>query len=227
MVHHHDNTRLGVPYFDKKGKLVKYVEKPTNPPHDYAIPGLYFFNPEIFKCFSGKGAIQPSERGEYEISAPFQWLIDNGYNVEVKEYKGRWLDPGKLTDWIEANQYLIDRSAVKRIETKVDKSVKLFGRVSLGKKGAVVNSEIRGPVLIGDGVTITDSYIGPYTAIGDDCLIQGSHVENCVLMNSVKVTNVKSQIDNSLIGPESEITGNDGHKNCLEFFVGEKAKIKL
>lgn len=227
MVHHADNTRLGVPYFDKEGKLVKYVEKPKNPPHDFAIPGLYFFTPKIFKCFTGSGAIKPSERGEYEISSPFQWLIDKGYRVEVKEYAGKWFDPGKIADWLESNQYLIDKNAVKKIASKIDESVRLFGRVRMGKKCAVANSEIRGPVLIGEGVTITDSYIGPYTAIGNNCLIQESRLENSVLMESVKITNVDRQIDNSLIGPESEITGNDGHKDCLEFFIGEKANIKL
>lgn len=227
MVHHAENTRLGVPYFDKNGRLVKYVEKPQNPPHDFAIPGLYFFTPEVFKCFSGKDAIKPSPRGEYEISFPYQWLIDHGYKVEVKEYKARWLDPGKFDDWIESNQYLIDLNTKKDIKSKVDATVKIFGRVEIGNDCNIVNSEIRGPVSILDGVTITDAYIGPYTAIGKGCLIQGSRIENCVLMENVKITNVKTQIDNSLVGPESEISGNGGHRACVEFFIGEKANIKL
>lgn len=227
MVHNEDNTRLGVPYFDKNGRLVKYVEKPKNPPHDFAIPGLYFFTPEIFKCFSGKDAIKPSPRGEYEINSPFQWLIDHGYKVEVQEYKARWLDPGKFDDWIESNQYLIDKNTTRDIKSKLDKTVKIFGRVEIGKGCNIVNSEIRGPVSILEGTTITDAYIGPYTAIGKGCLIQGSRIENCVLMDSVKIVDVKTQIDNSLIGPESEISGNGGHKNCFEFFIGEKANIRL
>lgn len=227
MVHHDENTRLGVPYFDKSGRLVKYVEKPKNPPHDFAIPGVYFFNSEVFKCFSGKDAIKPSPRGEYEINAPFQWLIDHSYKVEVQEYKARWLDPGKFDDWIESNQYLIDKNTTRDIKSKLDKTVKIFGRVEIGKGCNIANSEIRGPVSILDGSTITDAYIGPYTSVGKNCLIQGSRIENCVLMDSVKIVDVKTQIDNSLIGPESEVTGNGGHKNCVEFFVGEKATIKL
>src|SRR3989344_8730034 len=107
MVHHRENTRLGVPYFDKDGHLVKYVEKPENPPHDFAIPGLYFFSQVVFDCFK-KDPIKPSQRGEYEISAPYQWLIDHGKKVDVLEYKGKWLDPGKIDDWLSANEYLLE-----------------------------------------------------------------------------------------------------------------------
>ena len=70
MVHHAENWRLGVPYFDKKGRLVKYVEKPKKPPHDFAIPGIYFFDKNVFKCFRGKDKIKLSPRGEHEIVSP-------------------------------------------------------------------------------------------------------------------------------------------------------------
>lgn len=227
MVHHPENKRMGVPYFDDKGRLVRYVEKPEKPPHDYAIPGLYFFDPLIFKCFKGKDAIKPSERGEYEIASAYQWLIDHGHKVDVVEYEGKWLDPGKFDDWIDSNRYILDAKTETKLESKIDKTSKIGGRVFVGKNCSIVNSEIRGPVSVEEGVTITDSYIGPFTAIGKECLIQGSRVENCVLMEKVKILNVKGQIDNSLIGPESEISGNDGRRTCHEFFIGERARIKL
>jgi len=227
MVKHPENWRLGVPYFDKKGRLVKYVEKPKNPPHNFAIPGLYFFNSNVFKCFQGKDRIVLSERGEYEISSPFQWLIDNGYRVDVVEYKGKWLDPGKFDDWIDSNEYLLDKFIDPKINSKVDETVKLKNRVYIGKDCSISNSEIRGPVSILDNVTITDAYIGPYTSVGSGCVIQEAKVENCVLMDEVTISHVNQQIDNSLIGSGSEITGNGGKRTCYEFFIGEKASIKL
>jgi len=227
MVKHPENWRLGVPYFDKKGRLVKYVEKPKNPPHDFAIPGLYFFNKNVFKCFDGKDKILPSERGEYEISSPFQWLIDHGFRVDVVEYKGKWLDPGKFDDWIDSNEYLLDKFINPKINSKVDSTVKIKNRVYVGENCSISNSEIRGPVSILDGTTITDAYIGPYTSVGKDCVIQGAKIENCVLMDEVTISHVRRQIDNSLIGVGTEISGNGGKRDCYEFFVGEKASIKL
>lgn len=227
MVKHPENFRMGVPYFDKKGRLVKYVEKPENPPHDFAIPGAYFLTPNVFKCFEGKDKILPSARGEYEISSPFQWLIDHKYRVDVLEYKEKWLDPGKFDDWIDSNQYLLDAKVQGKIESKIDKSSSLKNRVDVGLGCEIVNSEIRGPISIGDNVKINDSYIGPYTAIENNCEIRSAKIENCILMEGVKITNVHQPIDNSLIGPESEISGNGGHQSSFEFFVGEKANIKL
>ena len=227
MVKHPENWRLGVPYFDKQGRLVKYVEKPKKPPHDFAIPGLYFFDNNVFKCFKGKDKIKLSERGEYEISSPFQWLIDHGYRVEVSEYKGKWLDPGKIADWIDSNEYLLDAKIKPKIESEIGSSVKIKNRVYIGKNCSISNSEIRGPASILGGTTITDAYIGPYTSIGKDCVIQGARIENCVLMGKVTISNVKRQIDNSLIGSNSEISGNSGRRTCFEFFIGENAKVKL
>jgi len=85
MMHHRENKRMGVPYFDENGRLIKYVEKPENPPHDFAVPGLYFADSNFFKCFHSVDSIQPSARGEYEIPAAFQWLIDHGFRVDVIE----------------------------------------------------------------------------------------------------------------------------------------------
>ena len=157
MIRHPENTRLGVPYFDKQGHLISYVEKPKDPPHDWAIPGVYLADSNIFKCFKGKGKIKPSERGEYEISSPFQWLIDKGYRVDVQEIKGKWLDPGKINDWLEANSYLLDLNTKHDINSKLGKDVKIVGRVVVGKNCHIEKSIIRGPVNIADNVTINQS----------------------------------------------------------------------
>lgn len=227
MVHHPENWRLGVPYFDRKGRLRRYVEKPKKPPHDYAIPGLYFFDSNVFKCFRGKDRIKPSARGEYEISAPYQWLINRGYRVDVLEYKGKWLDPGKFDDWMEANQYLLDHNSNGEIKSKPDQTSSIQGRVSIGNKCKIINSKIRGPAMIGSGVTIKNAYIGPYTSISDNCVIEKSRLENSVLMQGVRLINVGQQIDNSLVGTGTEVSGVEGTSGCLELFVGEKSKVRL
>ncbi|MBI2600822.1 glucose-1-phosphate thymidylyltransferase [Candidatus Daviesbacteria bacterium] len=227
MVHHKENTRLGVPYFDDNGRLVKYVEKPQNPPHDFAIPGLYFFSPLIFQSFKGEDRIKPSERGELEISAPYQWLLDHNYRVDVLEYKGKWLDPGKFNDWIEANQYLLDKKLEEKMEGEIDEGSRLENRVGIGQGSRIINSEIRGPVAIGKNVRIENSFIGPFTSISDNCEIEGSRVENSVLMNGVKILNVKHPIDRSLVGADSEIKNGEEHTRTMSLFVGEKCQIQI
>lgn len=227
MVHHKENTRLGVPYFDKDGRLLGYVEKPENPPHDFAIPGLYFGDNKFFDCFRGSEAIKPSERGEYEIPDAFQWMIDHKFRVDVLEYKGKWLDPGKFNDWIFANQYLLDTKLEEKTLSQVGSDCEVENRVSIGKNCKISKAHLRGPLIIGDSVVIKDSYIGPFTSVSDGCVIEGSHVENSVLMSKVKILNVKLPIDTSLIGPEAEVF--DGHQptQSIKFFIGEKSRVQL
>lgn len=227
MMHHKENTRMGVPYFDGQGRLVKYVEKPQDPPHDFAVPGVYFADSNFFKCFKGEDKIQPSARGEYEIPAAFQWMIDHDFRVDVVEYKGKWLDPGKFDDWIEANRYLLDTKLGTKLETELDDDVVVEGRVAVGKNCRIENCQLRGPIIIGDNSVIRDSFIGPFTAIGEGCEIKESHVENSVLMPKVKVLGVKQPIDTSLIGTESEIKSCDGPTSHHRFFVGEKCVLEI
>lgn len=228
MIHHKENKRMGVPFFDENGRLVKYVEKPENPPHDFAVPGVYFGNSNFFKCFKGKTGIKPSERGEYEIPAAFSWLIENGFRVDVVEYKGKWLDPGKFDDWIEANKYILENKLKENIECDIGEGSEITGKVALGKDCTVVNAKIKGPSVIGDNVTITNSEVGPLTSIADNCEILGSKISNSVLMNGVKVLNVRAHpVQNSLIGTDSEVIGADGRGATTSLFVGEKCKIQL
>jgi len=227
MLKHKDNRRLGVPFFDEKGKFVKYVEKPENPPNDFGIPGLYFFDSNIFKCFTGKDAIKPSERGELEISAPYNWLIDHGYQVDVVEYKGTWLDPGKFDDWLEANKYLLENRMKPVTESAIDSTNQVSGKISVGKDCRIFNSELKGPVVIGDNVEIIGSVIGPFTSISSNCYIENSVLENSVLMNGVKIINVRDHpVKESLIGTDTEIISQVGGKK-ISLFVGEKCKIQI
>ena len=227
MIHHKDNTRMGVPYFDDRGRLVKYVEKPENPPHDFAIPGLYFADHNFFKAFKGKDRIKPSARGEYEIPSPFQWLIDHDFKVEVMEYKGTWLDPGKFDDWIDANQYILDTRLVGNADKDLGNNSFAENRVSVGVDCEIVDSQIRGPVIIGDKVTIKGSYIGPYTSIADNSIIEDSHVENSVIMDGVKISQIEQPIDCSLIGSETTVCESTGPTSTVRLFVGNKCRIEL
>lgn len=227
MVHHKENNRLGVPYFDEKGHLVKYVEKPENPPHDFAIPGLYFFSPVVFECFKGKDAIQPSNRGEYEISASYQWLIDKGKRVDVLEYKGKWLDPGKIDDWLSANEYLLENNLKVLVESEIDTSSKLEGKISIGKDTEIRNSKIKGPVVIGDRVIIENSEIGPFCSIANGCEVVNSKILRSILMDGVRVSGVLDHpMEDSLVGTDTEIIGK-GRGATTKLFVGEKCKIQI
>jgi len=227
IIHHPENRRMGVPYFDKKGNLREVVEKPESPPHDWAVPGLYFFDHHALECFEGKGAISPSARGELEIVSVYNWLLNHGYKVAVKEFKGTWKDPGKFADWLTANQFLLDKLLEPKILSPVEETVQIEGRVRIGRQCQIENSLIRGPVIIGNRVRVKNSFIGPYSSIGDDCEIINAKIENSVLMEGVVVKNIPKPLDSCLIGKESVVEGNHHSLKTIGLFVGNQCVLKL
>lgn len=228
IIHHPENVRMGVPYFDDSGRVVKLVEKPQNPPHDWAIPGVYFADEHIFECFEGKEAIKPSTRGEYEIPAAFQWLIDHGYEVRTKEFTGTWLDPGKFDDWIATNQFLLDHCLKSQNKpASFGKDVQVEGLVQIGKNCRIKNSRLIGPSLIGNNVTIEDSEIGPYCSVNDGSEVIGSKIENTILEKKVRVLRLGKTLNGSLIGEGTVIEGNGKNKEGMEVFLGNQCQLKL
>lgn len=227
VVHHPENWRLGVPYFDKKGRLKRYVEKPANPPHDLAIPGLYFFDSNVFKCFQGSRAIKPSARGEYEIGAVYEWLIKHGYKVGTKEFTGIWKDPGKFDDWLETNQFLLDMELKNGSKSKLKENVRIEGRVSIGRNCQIKDSLLRGPTIIGNNVQIKDSFIGPYSSVGDNCEITKAKIENSILVRKVTINSPGKTLDSCLVGEETIIEGNSQLSGALELFLGNQSVLKL
>ena len=206
-------------------QLIQFVEKPASPPHDFAIPGIYFGNNNFFKCFNKVDGVKPSDRGEYEISSPFQWLIDHKYNVMVEEYNGKWLDPGKFNDWLETNQYLLKNKLTDKVSSQLDSLTKISGKVAIGKNCSIKNCVINGPTAIGDDVKLENCQIGPNTSIYHHCQLFDCKIENSVLMDNITIKNLKKPIKTSFLGPHCEIVGDDG--KSLKLFIGEMAKISF
>lgn len=209
-------NRFGVAVI-KEGKVVKLVEKPKERISDLALVGVYAFTREIFDVIED---LKPSWRGELEITDAIQGLIDRGREVEYKIINGWWKDTGTPKDILEANSFLLDRYAERRIEGEVKESA-IDGRVIVEKGAVVENSTIRGPAFIGKGSRIVNSYIGPFTSIGDNCEIINSEVEYSVILDNVRVEGV-SLID-SLIGNNSTVI--KGRKSRL--IIGENSRVEM
>src|ERR1700680_2486657 len=94
------------------GRVVRLVEKPEKPATDLALVGVYMFTAGIHEAAR---AIEPSARGELEITDAIQHLVDGGLRVEPHIVRGWWKDTGRLEDMLEANRLILD-NLVERIE---------------------------------------------------------------------------------------------------------------
>lgn len=216
-----DPTKFGVAEFDKNGKLIRLIEKPKIPPSNYALVGVYFLTPIIFKMIK---RLKPSWRGEYEITEALQMLIDEGYNVGYRFVEGWWLDTGKKDDILYANALILDERIERRINGEI-KNSKVEGRTSIGRGTKVIDSTIRGPTIIGENSYIKNSFIGPYTSIGNQVEISNSSVEYCIILDNAVIRNI-NRIKESLIGKHAKIIKED-EKQALRLNVADYSEVML
>ena len=217
-----DPHRFGVAEVDEAGHVRRLVEKPADPPSNLALVGVYLFTKAIHEAVA---AIQPSPRGELEITDAIQWLIDDGRRVRHDLLEGWWLDTGKKDPLLESNRRVLDELR-SRVEGEVDERSEIDGRVVIEPGAVLQNSRVRGPAIIGAGTRLIDSYVGPYTSIASDCEIRASEIENSVVLERSIIHDVPRLVD-SLIGRDAEIHRSAQRPAATRLMVGDHCLIDL
>jgi len=217
-----DPQRFGVAELDEVGEVVRLVEKPADPPTDLALVGVYLFDRRVHEAVR---SIEPSPRGELEITDAIQWLVDGGHRVRTRVMDGWWIDTGKLTPLLEANRLILEKLD-RRVEGKVDEASRVEGRVVVEPGAEIVNSTVRGPAILGHGTRVVDSYIGPFTAISDGCEVLHSEVDHSVVLDHSQVVDV-GRITDSLVGRNVEVTRSQQRPRATRLMVGDHCQVDL
>ncbi len=202
-------------------RVVRLEEKPKNPKSDLALVGVYMFDHHIFEAVN---SIRPSWRNELEITDAIQYLIDGNYEVHSHIINGWWKDTGKKKDLLEANRIMLD-DIERKIRGKVDKDSKIYGKVQIDEGAEIVQSTIRGPAIIGEGTRIIHSYVGPFTSIYYNTLIEDSEIEHSIVMEECKITGLRSRIEDSLIGKNVVISRSTSKPQAYRFMVGDSSEV--
>ena len=203
-------------------KVVRLVEKPPEPKTNLALVGVYMFTAGIHDAAR---AIEPSARGELEITDAIQHLVDQGRRVQPHIVRGWWKDTGRLEDMLAANRLVLDTigssSDGELIESQVE------GRVVIASGARLERCTVRGPAIIGSGAQLSDCYVGPYTAIGENCTIVDAEVEHSILLAGCTVRGLDGRMESSLLGRNVKI-GRDTHQpRAFRFLVGDNSEISI
>jgi len=217
-----DPNRFGVAEVVNK-RIVSIEEKPKYPKSDLAVTGIYLYDSNIFEAVNN---IQPSERGELEISDAHQFLIEKGYDLSYSEITGWWKDTGQPSDLLDANRLVLDNIKTK-IDADVDSLSNISGEVVVRKGCKIINSTIKGPTTIDDNTIIMDSYIGPFSSIGKSCIIKNTKIESSIIMEKCELDAVGIDIQSSLLGKSVKIISSNSKNNYMVLLLGDQSNIEL
>jgi glucose-1-phosphate thymidylyltransferase len=217
-----DPGQFGVVELDDAGDVLGLEEKPSHPKSDLALVGVYIFTPAIHEAVR---RLVPSGRGELEITEAIGWLVDQGLKVKPTMITGYWKDTGNVTDMLEVNRMVLE-GITARQDGIADDGSELIGRVAVEAGARVLRSRIIGPAIIGAGTVVDGSYIGPFTSVGQDCVIADSEIEYSIVLNGSSIRGVR-RIEASLIGLGVEVMSAPPVPRAHRLVLGDHSKVQI
>ncbi len=210
----------------KDGKIISLTEKPKFPKSDLAITGAYFLTPAVFNIIK---ILKPSWRNELEITEAFQIMLELNLPIGYTIITGWWKDTGTVDEFLDCNRMVLDKielndkSSIKSKGTTVSGRVKIEDGVRIGG-----STRILGPCFIGANTEVLDSYIGPYTSVGENCNIKGVEIEDSIVMDgSTLEISDGTRISRSLIGSNVVVKPTSSKSKTIRLVVGRDSKIEL
>jgi glucose-1-phosphate thymidylyltransferase len=204
------------------GRVTRLVEKPSEPRTDLALVGVYMFTSTVFEAAR---AIEPSARGELEITDAIQTLVDGGLRVDPHIVHGWWKDTGQVQDMLEANRLILD-DLDERLDGELQ-DCRVEGRVAVEAGARLERTTVRGPAVIGAGSVLVDAYVGPYTAIGENVTIRSAELEHSIVLSGSTISDLEYRIEASLIGRNVQIGRGPALPKAYRFVVGDNADVQI
>jgi glucose-1-phosphate thymidylyltransferase len=217
-----DPRRFGVVETDEDGAVRRLVEKPAQPRSDLAVVGVYFFSAAIHEAVA---AIEPSNRGELEITDALQWLLVNGAEVKASVYDGYWHDIGRTEDVLACNRRVLG-TLCRDIAGEVDDASMVIGEVVVEPGARVIGSRIEGPAIIGANTQIEDCDIGSGTAIGRDCVLLATDLADTIVQDGTSISSVRG-LRSSVIGRSAAIRSIDHASPYHRLAIGDNVQVEI
>lgn len=219
-----DPRAYGVAELRPDGSIARLVEKPPNPPSNFALIGIYMFDRSIFKAVN---AIQPSPRGELEITDAIQWLIDHDYTVFPHIHQGWWIDTGKPIDMLEANSHVLEELTPEIAADAIIENSEVDGRVTVQAGARIINSIVHGPAIIGEHTVIENSYVGPFTSIYHHATIRNCEIVRSIVLEHSSLLDIQAMVRDSLIGRKATIQRNSQRPTGIKLNLADNSTLSL
>jgi len=195
-----DPKAFGVVKVDKNNHITDFIEKPQEFVSDLAIIGIYYFKDAAYLKKEMQYLIDNNfkEKGEFQLTNALENMKTKGTKFTVAQVS-EWLDCGNKDATLFTNK--------RMLETKPQ------GRIPASVK--IENSTIIQPCYLHEGVTIKNSTVGPFVAIGKDTTIENSSISDTIIQNNCLVTN--ATILSSMIGNNVQYDGKHNKVNLGDY----------
>jgi glucose-1-phosphate thymidylyltransferase len=215
-------SAYGVAELKPDGSIQNLVEKPPEPLSNLALVGIYMFDEHIWEAVN---SIQPSRRGEYEITDAIQWLVNAGYRVYPHVHQGWWIDTGKPTDMLEANSLVLEELKPNISPDAVIENSEIDRRVTVEAGARIINSVVRGPTIIGENTVIENSFVGPFTSIYHDVTVQNCEIERSIVLEHSTIRDLTARLQDSLIGRHAVVAYSEGKPKSIKMNIGDHSNL--
>jgi glucose-1-phosphate thymidylyltransferase len=214
-----DPAGYGIATLDESGQVTAVEEKPRHATSELALTGVYIFRPSVHEAIAG---IEPSQRGELEITDAIQWLIAAGRDVRAQVHAGYWKDTGRIDDLLECNQTWL-KTISARIAGQLDEESCVIGPAIIEPGARIRRSRLRGPLIVGSGSTIINSMVGPFASVGRNCLLVDTSIERSIVLDGSCIRRL-SGIADSLIGQSAHVGGVTGPASH-RLIIGDDCRV--
>ena len=179
-----DPRAFGVAVVGEDGWVTELEEKPAEPRSNLAVIGIDLLRPEIYRAIE---RIEPSPRGELEITDALAELVRMGRRVYARRLSGFWYDTGTPADLIAALRPVMHEFGAYQLSGRYPDS-ELGGPVGIGRRSVVQGCRLEGPVMVGEDCRVQDCQLGPYVTIGDGCALADCQLTDCQVYPGTKLS---------------------------------------
>jgi len=161
-----------------------------------------------------------------ELNMLAEHLSGIGGNVRTRRAEAWWRFREDADTLLEGNRFALERLTGERVEAELTDCV-IQGSVSMHPSARLDSSTVRGPVVIGAGAQLRSAYVGPFTSIGPNVLIEGAEVENSIVLAGASVTHLSMRLEGSVLGPSSRVFSDFQLPRAMRLNIGQGAAVAV
>lgn len=159
-----------------------------------------------------------------ELNALADHLSGIGGSVHTRR-TDEWWRFGDAADTVLAgNRFALESLRGEPVRAQM-RDCEIQGAVSIHPSASIESSTVRGPAVIGAGARIHSAYVGPFTSIGADVLIEGAEIENSIVLAGASVTHLTTRLEGSILGSGARVFRDFRLPRAMRLKIGEGAEV--